>query len=68
MRYLTSVLMAIFSASGSAPIHHRPPSALTQSAELDEIETLKRMFADAPECDRVLNHDRRKPDPPRRAT
>jgi hypothetical protein len=38
--------MAIFSASGSAPIHHRPPSALTQSAELDEIETLKRMFAD----------------------
>lgn len=46
MRYLTSVLMAIFSASGGAPIHHRPPSALTQSAELDEIETLKRMFAD----------------------
>ena len=43
MRYLTSVLMAVFSASGCAAFYQRPPTPLSDAAWRGDIDTVRRL-------------------------
>jgi ankyrin repeat protein len=43
MRYLTSVLMAIFSTSGCAAFYQRPPTPLSDAAWRGDIDTVRQL-------------------------